>query len=737
MEKNIKNILSWIIKIGLFVVPFIPLYIAADLFFPFITGKAFVFRFIIEFVFILWLILAVFFKEYRPKKNWLLLSIGIFVFVATLATVFGVNPLRSFWSNFERMEGLAMYLHLYAYFLVLGNVFRKKDWFVLFNIFVVSGLIQGIYGLMQKMGKIVATQGGFRVDGMIGNPTYLAAYLIFIVGFCSWLFLKTKNIYAKIYYALSGSFTLLIIYFTASRGPTLGILMAVFLMAVGYLLFKKSEDEKVKSIKKKVLIAFVGFLVIVGLLFGFKGSSFVQDNPTLSRLTNLSFTEKTITSRFSIWNMSWQAVKERPVLGWGPENYIVVFSKYYQSEMWVQEPWFDRSHNIVFDWLINAGILGLLSYLAIFFFALRELYKNFKNKKITFEIGLLILGIFVAYFFQNLFVFDNVATYISFFAILAWIYSVSISEDREGIESDQKNTNEGSAIDINYFPLVISGGIIVFLFCSYFIVIKPYLANKDLINALRYKNIPEKAFGYYNDSFGRNVFLGRDETRGQFVTFAISAFQNPNLSQEKKQAMAELAVEELETAKIQNPLDPRPYFYSSLFYETVGQLEIAIQEMESAQKISPKKQDIVLRLAKLYINDEQYDKAMPILLDTFHSDESNSNIRIALAGAYILTGEQDKADKLLLDGFNTADVADDFLLKIYYSLGKYDRLVSAWLALVEKQPQNIEYRKGLAGAYLLVNQLDKAIEELEKAIEINPLAKEEIEMYIEEIEKEG
>ena len=69
MEKNIKNILSWTIKIGLLVVPFIPLYIAAGLFFPFITGKAFLFRFIIEFVFVLWLVLAVRSEERRVGKE--------------------------------------------------------------------------------------------------------------------------------------------------------------------------------------------------------------------------------------------------------------------------------------------------------------------------------------------------------------------------------------------------------------------------------------------------------------------------------------------------------------------------------------------------------------------------------------------------------------------------------------------------------------------------------------------
>ncbi|MEK7098158.1 MAG: hypothetical protein AAB906_04895, partial [Patescibacteria group bacterium] len=68
MENNFKNILSWIIKGLLFAVPFIPLiplYIpganisvltGGGLFFPFITGKAFIFRAIVEIVFALWLV---------------------------------------------------------------------------------------------------------------------------------------------------------------------------------------------------------------------------------------------------------------------------------------------------------------------------------------------------------------------------------------------------------------------------------------------------------------------------------------------------------------------------------------------------------------------------------------------------------------------------------------------------------------------------------------------------------
>jgi len=44
------------------------------LFFPFITDKTFNFRVIVEVIFVLWLVLIVFYKEFRLKKNSLVLG---------------------------------------------------------------------------------------------------------------------------------------------------------------------------------------------------------------------------------------------------------------------------------------------------------------------------------------------------------------------------------------------------------------------------------------------------------------------------------------------------------------------------------------------------------------------------------------------------------------------------------------------------------------------------------------
>ena len=112
--------------------------------------------------------------------------------------------------------------------------------------------------------------------------------------------------------------------------------------------------------------------------------------------------------------MAYQGFKERPALGWGQENFNYVFNKYYNPKMYDQEQWFDRTHNVFFDWLVAGGALGILSYLSIFFAVIYSLWKrNGSNLSIAEES--ILTGLLVGYFFQNLFVFDNVTSYILFF----------------------------------------------------------------------------------------------------------------------------------------------------------------------------------------------------------------------------------------------------------------------------------------------------------------------------------
>lgn len=735
---DIRSIFEKGIKFAFFVVPFIPLYVSTALFFPYITGKAFIFRGIVELAFFAWVWLAVFYKEYRPKMSGLMISVGAWLLVVAAATALGANPMRSFWSNFERMEGFVTYLHLWAFFVVISSVFKKKDWALFMNLFLVSGIYENVYVLFQKFGVLASPQGGFRTDGTIGNPAYLAAYFIFIFGMAVILWFNSPRKSASSYfYIVMASWTLASIFFTASRGPVLGLLAGLILGAIAYLMLKKPAKESEKEIFKIIGFGLVSLIVIPVALWLWRDISFIKKSDVLSRLTSLSFSETTITSRFSIWAMSFEGVKEHPILGFGPENYVVVFSKYFKPELWRQEPWFDRSHNIIFDWLITAGFLGLISYLSMFAAAGYMIWKNFRNRFSSLEENIFIFAILFAYFFQNLFVFDNIATYIGFFALLGYIHFVSVNPSAGSGQVLMDRSGKGASVLINNDAVVFgsAGAILVMLGATlYFINLVPLSANLSLLNALKIQNAnPAEAFNNFDQALNSG-YLGRQETREQLNRFALAVGGANNLSADFKDKVLRRAVEENQIGISENPFDPRPYIIAGGLYNRIGMPDQALKILELALKLSPNKQQIYFEVADTYLQKKDYNNAIAVLEKTFNLDKNYSSARLNLAAAYILGGQQLKADQVLTEGFGTVNVADKILISAYSQAKNYPRLIAVWEAFVKNNPTNLEYWKSLTGAYMLAGDKANAVRVLQEAANAFPEFQSDSAEYIRQIQ---
>src|SRR3989344_2225843 len=154
---QLNRFLAVAIKIGTYVILFLPLVVFQGMFFPFITGKNFIFRIIIEIIFASWVVLFLRDKSYLPKRSLIFYFVLASVAVLTLATIFGADVSRSFWSNFERMEGLLGHLHLLMYFLVLVGINRtEKDWWRFFHVSFIASFSPCIIFLRRKK-----VHGGF------------------------------------------------------------------------------------------------------------------------------------------------------------------------------------------------------------------------------------------------------------------------------------------------------------------------------------------------------------------------------------------------------------------------------------------------------------------------------------------------------------------------------------------------------------------------------------------------
>jgi O-antigen ligase/tetratricopeptide (TPR) repeat protein len=721
-----KDILKFIIFGGLFVIPFLALYVENDFFFPYITGKNFGFRIITECVFGAWVLLALYDAQYRPRFSWIFASFFAFLLVMFVANVHGESPRDSFWSNFERMEGYVTLVHVFLYLVVMGSVFTtEKMWFRYFNTTLIAASILSFHALGQISGLIEHRYGGFRVDATLGNATYMAIYMFFHTYIAGYMLLRAKTNGRKYMYgALMLIFAYLLIQ-TATRGTTIGLVIGVIVSVLYIALFTKESPR----VRKGALGVLLGIVLLVGGFAAVRDKEFVQNNPTLTRLASISLEQG--TNRFNIWGMAFQGVKERPLLGWGQGNYNYVFNKYYRPELHGGEAWFDRVHNIVMDWLIAGGVFGLIAYFSVLFSALYYLFlvPLLKKEDQVFSVverGVLI-GLLAGYTTHNMFVFDNIVSYIFYGLFLAYIHS----RVAHRIPSLEKLKIHTRIIDQVAVPVM---GVLVVL-CVYFTNIPGIQAAGDIIDAFRTQDA-ETMLGYFETALARDSF-GVQEVREQMTQKVQDIIRIPQVPEDTKQKAFKRVEAELLKQAEEKPGDARVHVFISSFYRTTNNFDQAIEQIEIARSLSPRKQLIIFEQGMAHIQKGEYQKALDILKEPYDLGPQFQDSRILYATAAVYNNRLDLLDELIqTDADKRAFAENQLAVQAVYGAKLYTRLIDMFTLQVETKPDDSQLRTNLAFVLNETGDIDGAIAVLKKAGEDIPVFKEQADGFIASLEQE-
>ena len=437
-------------------------------------------------------------------------------------------------------------------------------------------------------------------------------------------------------------------------------------------------------------------------------------------------TETTTESRLTIWKMSWQGFKEKPIFGWGQENYNLVFNKYYEPILYKQEPWFDRAHNVFFDRLTTNGIFGLLSYIGLLGAALYYLWAKRKNTGLSVEDSAIFGSMFLAYFFNNLFVFDNLISLILFATFLAYVSFRSKMGANALIINEAPKADYGKAV----YAVIIG---IAFAFIIYIVNIPGILTSKTIINAFKMAGTgnAQRAFDLFQKAIAYNSF-GSMEAREHLSSFAMQVYGNPNLEQTLRDKVANYAIEELKKQNEQYPNDIREMIFLATVYNKTQKYDEAIDLLNRAIEIAPKKQQLYFELGASYLNKGDYENGMATLKKSFDLDQTFGDARIIYAVSAIFAGKDALAEELMKEYGGTIQ-DDERFLKAYAQKNNFDKVVAIFKVFIDKNPTNIQYRLNLAAVYLQAGYRTKSIEQLQKAIEANPSFKKQGESFISEI----
>ncbi len=480
---------------------------------------------------------------------------------------------------------------LWKYFLT----FNRKENFnkstaILFTIFLISGLLQAIYGLLQLYNispGIVGNQ--FKVIGTLGNPDYLSGYLISIAPCALGVYLLSQNATTldkliKMIALITFCSCIFLLPSTLSRTSWLAIGAGIlFVLWYKYHLAEKLKiifNSKFKLVSA-LLISLILSVVIVSSLYQLKPES------ALGRLL--------------LWKVSLRIIENNPIIGIGFNRFSVAYNNY-QADYFAKgygsdsEKYFAdnvrHAHNEYLQIGAETGLIGLLIFLGIIFSALKfPLINNYQNTgqqltgkviiSISAKAGLIALMVFALFSFP-LHILPNL---INFFFLLAVLSG----------SNDAYIVRELTLSKKVFKP----AALIVIVIASLFAV--NYIHLYETYNKWNLGYLAAKG-GYFDIAQKEYEDLIPElKSNGEFLFFygaSLSALGNYNE-----------ALKFLEQAK-QKFSDPNLYITLGQNYARLNDFNKAESNIMHASNIIPHKLFPKYLLAKLYYNHNMQEKAM-------------------------------------------------------------------------------------------------------------------------------
>jgi O-antigen ligase len=327
--------------------------------------------------------------------------------------------------------------HYYGFFLLLLLTFTEKkywDWLLKASLVAATAMIfYGVFAAARFSSYIGPYCNGptieqcisptlwgrlsssARFQGSLGNPAFVAPYLLFSIYYALHLWYTGKKKRWEWRDAFYGSlivFFLLFFTLSQTRGAFLGLVAGIG-AGVLYLIVRHREYRKMAGI-------FAAILLLLGGSAYLNRKALIDAKVPGSRFLELDLKEVTAQTRFWTWGSAWKGFLDRPIFGWGPENFTRVFDKYFDTRHYnpnqSTETWFDRAHSVVFDYLAETGIVGLAAYLGLItLLVITALSLPYAPLLVAFAVALP-----VAYFVQGLVLFDVLATYLNLFLVAAF-----------------------------------------------------------------------------------------------------------------------------------------------------------------------------------------------------------------------------------------------------------------------------------------------------------------------------
>lgn len=424
-----------------------------------------------------WIARMIFAKKVIWRKTVLFFPLTFFIVSQILSTYYSIDHSTSFFGYYGRFNGglLSIMAYCVLYWAYISQLYVnsqggiRKQVESLLKISLIASFVVMFWGLPSHFGYdltcLVFTgnldvgcwtdqfKPTIRVFSTLGQPNWLAAYLVVHMCIGLYFYLKERMRNMHLVYGLYLSLTMVMLLYTRSRSALIALFVAMCLVGIylivrrGYV-FRKKLDLHLKAL----FLIFVIPIIIIGTGVSsldrvIKPTSWLTQEKTVSQKDDQpsAVTSPQITDSSAIRRIVWQGAYslgiEYPLFGTGVETFAYSYNFTRPLDHNTTSEWdyvYNKAHNELFNYFATTGFVGLVAYLIIFGFVIIHVRKAFDGS-LAEQDELLIMCLLAAYIsisITNFFGFSTTTINLFYYLIPAWIVALVYGKSFQKYDDD-------------------------------------------------------------------------------------------------------------------------------------------------------------------------------------------------------------------------------------------------------------------------------------------------------------
>lgn len=347
-------------------------------------------------------------------STFFILLLLLFSFISLLFSIYHEAVLNSALIQFFELGALAILLYV-----LLANYWEDEDWATLAKLMVLLATVSSVTIITDFLEitriagwlgvNIYPTPTYVRASGILGEVNFAAGKLSVMLPFCFFLYSYYRKKDEKLRAASALIVVIPIMIAIFLTGSRMGMLAALFTLTYGlfYFIFSKLRGPEKKRLAFVPILAFVTVLVVLVMLLPIgamisRSATSSKYEMTFTRYANvwafLTSSEVTgetsITVRGDLIVFGIKKFIEKPITGFG----LGAFTELSRVEFGLAIV----AHNTFIEMLADTGLLGGMSFIALFAYALFNILKSKERLGIFYQAFIISsINLFIMLFFLS------------------------------------------------------------------------------------------------------------------------------------------------------------------------------------------------------------------------------------------------------------------------------------------------------------------------------------------------